>query len=514
MKWFIIAVVALALAGCGSVTALQDHQPAHITFLHWNDFHSHDQPYPVMVQDSGQSATRRYTVGGSAALQSYLKHFGQGKLDVVAANAGDDFQGTPISELTHGKSQIELMNLLNPDVTTLGNHEFDYGCDSLRAFLRNAHYPILAANLYDSTTGTTFMPATLLRRVGNITVGFIGLLPPDLDILTLKGNLAGLRILDVDSVLSAAIPALKQQGAQLIVLLSHMGVDRDTALATRRRDIDIILGGHSHTPLFTPIKKGRTIIVQAGSQGRWLGTLDVDVDPAGDSVISYNGRLVETVTGVYPTDSTVVDLVARQAKLVSDQLEEVIGTITTTWKTELFRESNVGDWECDAIRKATGADVVFVNSGSIRIDIPEGPIRRRDLWELDPFNNALFRIVVDGRTLKQMLEWQANGSAEFMQVSGVRYTIDTKLPRGSRTKATVADHPISDSGQYSVVTNSYVIGHRDALLGLSDSVAAVDLKLHDRDILLDAITSQSPVHAVTDGRITVLKGTEKGGKRK
>ncbi|MGA9119280.1 MAG: bifunctional UDP-sugar hydrolase/5'-nucleotidase, partial [Bacteroidota bacterium] len=431
----ILLLGTLAFSGCGSTPPEALHRETHLTFLHWNDFHAHNIPYAVTDRDSGTGTARKHMVGGTVALLSYLHHFGAGTDGVAVVNAGDDFQGTPISNITRGESQITLMNDLHPDVATLGNHEFDYGVGSLRERLREARYAITVANLFDSTLNATIEPPELLRTFGNVKVGFIGLLPPDLDILTLRGNLAGTRMLDVDSVLDVHIRDLRTDGAQLIVVVSHMGIERDTALAARRRDIDIIVGGHSHTPLFSPIKKNHTIVVQAGSYGWYLGKLDVDLDLNADSITSYRGKLIEIVPGTYPEDTLVARTVRNLENRVSTRLNKMVGTLTADWKTSLTAESNVGDWECDAIRSATGSDVVFVNSGSIRRDISAGPVTERDLWELNPFNNTVMKFEVDGATLLHILEWQAMGAAEFMQVGGLRYTIDTTREKGNRVVA-------------------------------------------------------------------------------
>lgn len=498
-------LAALITAGCTSVIPQRD-SIAPLTILYWNDFHAHNMPFDVAGTDSTTGKKVRYKVGGSANFLGYLNHLGRGNEHVAVLFAGDDFQGTPVSSITSGGSQIELMNIICPDASTLGNHEFDYGTSTLRERMQQARYPILSANIYDSARGTTIGLPSMVRQFGSVKVGLIGLAPPDLPILTVKSALSGLRMLDVDSVLSVHIKRLKvEEKATVIVLLSHMGLDQDTLLAARRKDIDVIVGAHSHTPLFSPIKKNRTIIVQAGSWGRYLGKLDCIVDLTGDSVASFSGSLIETKLGIYPID-TVADRTARSFESrVDKELNEVIGTLTVDWRTTFNTESNTGDWEADVMKSRAGTDIALMNSGGLRKSMFAGPITRRDIWEMNPFGNTLVTFVINSEQLLQMLEWQAAGKGELMQVSGLRYTYDPDRPAGARIlSAEVSGEKVIPGRSYSVVTNNYVGGHARELLGLDD-MTFTDLNLIDRDVLIEYIEEHKTITSAVDGRITNIR---------
>jgi 5'-nucleotidase len=246
-------------------------------------------------------------------------------------------------------------------------------------------------------------------------------------------------------------------------------------------------------------------VTQAGSWGRYLGKLDLTVDPVGDSVLSASGKLIETLPGVYPPDTAVVNTVARFENRVATELDEIVATLAVDWKAGLFAENNIGNWECDAIREYTGGDVVLVNSGSIRRDVPKGPIRQRDFWELNPFNNALVSFTVTGTELRAMLDFQASGKGELMQVSGLRYKADHAAKDGERLiEAEVGGKTIDPAHTYTVVTNNYVAGHLDALLGLTRSADIKDLMAGDRDVLLETARKQRTIMSQVEGRITLL----------
>lgn len=495
------SATTLILAGCSTLPVARG-PGAELTILHWNDFHAHNIPFDVVGNDTSTGKKSTIKVGGSANFLGYLNALRTGDKNVLVLNAGDDFQGTPISGITKGQSQIDLLNIIRPDAITLGNHEFDYGLESLRSRIHQADYTILAANLFDSSAGTTIVPPTAVKRVGNITVGLIGLVPPDLPILTLRSAVRGTRMLDVDSVLNVHIRKLKEEDhVNLIVLLSHMGVGADTALAGRRNDIDVIIGGHSHTALAAPIRKNRTLICQAGSSGRYLGRLKLTVDLRGDSVLSFAGELVETRVGVYPEDSRARMTVQAQESLVDNELNEVIGTLLDDWKTKFDEECNTGNWEADVLRAFAQTDIALVNSGGLRKSMFAGPIRRRDIWEMNPFSNTLVSFTVRGDTLLQMLEWQATGKGELMQVSGLKYRFDPGRPSGSKLlTVTVNGHVVDSKRSYTIVTNNYVADHTKELLGIPAG-SLHDLGVSDRDVLIRSIQDNKSITSRVEGRI-------------
>ena len=161
-----------------------------ILILHWNDFHSQNVPMRSICSD-----TPCY-VGGTANLLGLINKFRSEEKNVLVLNAGDDFQGTPISSLTKGRSQIELMNLINPDAMTLGNHEFDYGRDALEENLKLAKFKVICANLWDKRKGNLFTKPYTVKNLGKAKVGVIGLTTPELFKLSLRENLKDLELLD------------------------------------------------------------------------------------------------------------------------------------------------------------------------------------------------------------------------------------------------------------------------------------------------------------------------------
>jgi len=286
-----------------------------------------------------------------------------------------------------------------------------------------------------------------------------------------------------------------------------MGVDQDTLLASRHSNIDVIVGGHSHTALFKPFKKNRTIICQAGSWGRYLGNLDLTVDLVGDSVLTYAGELIETKLGVYPIDSVTETKVLAFEEIVDKELSEVIGTLTVDWKRSSRSESNIGNWEADVMREFARTDVALMNSWGIRKDLRSGPITKRDIWEINPFGNMFVTFSISGDTLLRMLEWQAAHKGEFMQVSGLEYSFDQGRPFGKMVvEARVDGATVEPRKMYSIVTNNYVAGHVRELLGIHDEfIDPVSTSAVDRDVFIHYIEQHKTITSHIEGRVTQIK---------
>ena len=482
-----------------------------LTILHWNDFHAHNLPYKPWPGDFETKVEGEYTVGGSALFAGYVKKYRNESPNVLVLNAGDDFQGTVISTITYGKSQIELMNIIKPDAVTLGNHEFDYGTNRLKENLRAAQYPVLVANVYDTLARRTFVKPTHTVSVGGLTIGLLGLTHPRLEILVLKDSLVGITLLNIDSVVSWHVGQLKKQNVDLIVAITHMGRQNDSLLAMRHPEIGVIVGGHDHWPLPTPWKVNRTIIVQAEKWGRFLGKLDLVVDATGDSVYSAAGRLIETRAGAVEPDPVAAKKVEELTENVQEAMGVVIGELKTPW-TESSKdgcnESNVGNWQADVFLQYAKSDIAFQNATGIRKFLNPGPITVGDIWEMNPFGNYCVTFEVDGATLRSMLEFQVSYATgqECIQVGGLRFTYDSRKPRGERlVSVEVQGKRLESSSRYTVATNNYVVSSLQAHFGINQkTMTLTSLPKLDRDIFIDAIRKAKIIDTRTDGRIKDL----------
>ncbi len=478
-----------------------DFQHVSLRILHWNDFHSQNIPFKIKTKSQLTGNDTSYFVGGSAALKAYIEKYSAGDT-VLLLNAGDDFQGTPISTITKGASQITLMNMMHPDAVTIGNHEFDYGRETLKKDFAEANYPIISANIVDKLTHTTFVPPYLIKTIKGVRIGIIGLMAPDLAALTLPRNIKNLYIAPTASTVKEIIPELKRQHVDLIVVLSHIGVDQDSILAEADPDINIIIGGHSHTAIFTPKKINGVIICQAGAHGQYLGELDLLFDKSHDSILSSSGKLIEVRTADIKPDSAVQATVTLLEQKVDAALSNVIATLKSDWKRNWSGESNIGDWQTDVMRRITKADIAFQNNGGIRKDVYAGPVTLRDMWEINPFGNQFVTFTVDGATLKKMIEWQAAGKGEMCQVSGIRYSAVIKNGTANLISLTINGKPLQTGHRYTVATNNYIAEHGKEFFGLENGIRGVkQTNILDRDAFIAAAEKEKVIDSKLDGRI-------------
>ncbi len=485
-----------------------------VTILHWNDFHARNQPYKVSKKDTATGEQVYYWVGGVGSLTGYLNKYRTPNSLVL--NAGDDFQGTPISNFTRGRSQIEIMNTYNLDAFVLGNHEFDYSQYSLDSALALANFDYLSCNVFMQSKNSLMGKPYVIKEINGVKFGIIGLTLPELFTTSLPANVTDLVMLNTDSVLTANINEVKSKGADVVVLLSHSGLDEDKAIAERfYADIDIIVGGHSHTVLFKPVRKNGVVIVQAGSHGRNLGKLDLKIDTEKDTVTEAYGVLIETIldSAIYDTEAA-----AKIDNMIAEYLPQLsvkIGTLETDWRASYSDESNLGQFEADAFRMKTGADIGFVNGGGLRKSLLKGDILVGDIWEINPFGNEIQTITVSGKTLKQMmknnikirLEKISKGEgAELLHNSGLTYSYDSKKANeGSDdfiVNMNIGREEVADDRMYTIATNNYVLGQFKKFFGeIPEEITPKDTGWNDRDLVIEVVKELKVINSVIEKRV-------------
>ncbi len=494
----IVVFSLFALFGCGSsksTTSLSSRYKT-IKIIHWNDFHA--QNTTRTLRKDGKP----YRVGGSAILKGYIDSLRNLAPDrSLVLFAGDDFQGTPVSTFTKGRSQVILMNEIQPDAVVPGNHEFDYGKDNFISLLSETKYDVICANLVVSKTGEPLFPPYKVVQRGGLKIVIIGLITTDLPLVSIPENIEGLEAKDYSIVLSKYLPEIKaKEKPDAIIVLSHIGllnkldyVD-DLTLSRIYPEIVAFIGGHSHTPLFEPIRKGGGVIVQAGSRGQYVGELELVIDPVGDSLVSFSGKLIETYADSITPDARVQAIVDSMEAPMKKMMDEQIGTLKADWKSKFGESTNIGTWQTDVMREELKVDIAIQNSGGIRKSLNAGPIRIRDMWEISPFGNAFVVFGITGKELRGMLEWQIDGRGEFCDMSGVVCKYNGNLPYGKRIKEiTVGGKPLDEEKVYVVATNNYAAAQLGALFGLQREVKINGTPFVDHDFFIEAVKKRKVI---------------------
>ncbi len=499
------AVLAASPSATGPADApRQGRGPWNLTIFHTNDMHGSFLPEPATWRDD------RAPVGGMAALAWHLAEERRTAPASLLLDAGDFMTGNPICRIavdgTEGAGLVDMMNAVGYDAGVPGNHEFDAGLDNARGLAARADFPLLAADILDAAGRHPFDPGPVVLERGGLRVGLIGVSCASLFDVTAHGLTAGLSLRDQATVAREQAAAIDPE-TDLLVLVTHDGLDGDQDLARRLAGsgIDVIVGGHSHTRLREPRLVSGILIVQAGSHLKNLGRLDLRVQD--DRVVGYDGRLVELTADGAVAGEPLDGLVALWRDRVQQAYGEVIGELVVPWRREEAAESNVGDWLTDRIRERTGADVAFLNSGTIRKNVAAGPVTLLDLNELLPFANRLVVFDLTGRQLRDALLENARAAATrdhgIVQVSGARYAWREVGDHVELEDVTVGGLPLDPDATYLAAAPDYVAMKADRYLGL-ERVEFRDMAVGLTDAMVEAVRASGPIEARLDGRIRRL----------
>ena len=273
MKHLIIYVCACAMLTCCAP------RPASITILHTNDTHS-------QVEPTNPKAEKNADLGGYARRMGLIAQEREADPNLLLLDAGDFSQGSPYFNYFRGRVEVEAMNRMGYDAGTFGNHEFDNGVDTLAMLVRLAKFPIVCAN-YDFTGSALeglVKPYVILRR-GGLKIGVIGVgVAPD-DLIA-KDNFAGITYLDPLPVINETAEMLREKKhCDLIIVLSHLGTDNsdsvsDEQLAPELRNVDIIIGGHTHHVIngerIHDAEAHEVVLTQMGKSGMRVGKIKVN----------------------------------------------------------------------------------------------------------------------------------------------------------------------------------------------------------------------------------------------
>jgi len=485
----VLLVIVVLFCGCGRKSG----KIATLILLHWNDFHAMNTPFTSI--ENGDTLT----IGGAANLGGYLNHYRQSAQPTLELCAGDDYQGTPISSITHGRSQVELLNLLQPDAFTVGNHEFDYSVDTLLAGMKAAQFPVLLGNVVWEKDNTLLFPADTIITVDGLKIGVIGVILEGLKSVTTRKATEGLVVHSAEETVRRSLKRLSPL-TDIQIALTHLGFEEDSVLAVKiGAELELIVGGHTHTVLDSAKLVNGVYILQAGTKGKYLGIAELGIDTVANRLVTLKSRLELVEAGKYPPDTSIAAVVTRQEASLSDQLDRVIATLQTPWIRSFNSESNVGDFIADAFRTVTAADIGCINSGGLRKDLLAGPVKIRDIYELSPFGNELVRVKLSGNDLQTLALTQAKGG-KFLQISGLKYHIR----KGEVVSLTVDGQPVESNHIYSLVTVNYVTDHINEYMGFDSTTHPVEmLGLADLDVIMGFVEKKNLIASYIEGRSVI-----------
>lgn len=471
-----------------------------------------------------------------ASLRDNLK--GRGA-DVILVDAGDFSQGTPYVSTTKGLDAITMMNAAGYDFVTLGNHEFDYGYDQLRSNLNFAKFKVLCANILDPEGNSLFTPNAIYTGPSGLRIGFFGMETPETRTKVNPSMIKGLNFLNKSDnyvCAQAQVDELKTQGADLVICLSHLGVDEESALDGNRsvdlyantNGIDFMIDGHSHT-VMTAGSAGEPV-QSTGTKCDNIGIVQIDnaTKTIDDHYLITLENLAQEVT-----TSANANLIFQR---VNSEYDKVLGHTAIDLNGQKdpgnrTQETNLGDLITDALKwsvlkekDALSVDedhvVAITNGGGIRASIDAGAITKNDINTVLPFGNTIAVVYVTGEELLEVLEASTfctpSAIGGYPQTSGIKFTIDTTKPYqqgeaypdstyyapASITRVTIESingKPFSLTDTYAVVTNNFCAAGGDTyyrFLSASDQF--------DTGIVMDEAV-MAYVSEVLDGNVTADK---------
>lgn len=400
----ILAFILLAILIIRSPLSAEKRQVLFI--VHTSDVHGRIEPRPEMKRLFGKKLA-----GGYPTLKTYLDKLksSASKEDgnVIYLDSGDYFQGTPAVDKTRGECMITLMNKVGLAAATIGNHDFDYGLRNLESQLERAEFKVVCANVFIKGTNNLLKnvePYTVLD-VGGLKIGVIGILTPDTIRISLENNVSKIEIQDPLPIVKDAVQALKAKNVNLIVLLSHMGFEDDLDLAMNITDVDLILGGHTHTTLDKIVWAGdsNVAVVHSGTNNEGVSEIRVEFENGKPADISM--KRVELYSDLYSLDIETGKIVSSYLKQVETEMEKILGET----RVDLFRgvlggDSPEGSFMADAMKECTGADFAFMNFGGIRSSLIKGPISMNDVFLLMPFDNTIDVFTMTGEQVRNLIE--------------------------------------------------------------------------------------------------------------
>lgn len=496
--------------GNGDGDNIEEPEEKEFVILFTNDFHSQIEP---LSKEETYNADR----GGAKRIKALVDSVRTAEKTVFVADAGDYVQGTYYFSLLNGAVEMKVIDEVGYDVRTLGNHEFDKKMTCLYDMLSWSKVPVVASNYdFTRTNLANRVEQSLIIEKNGVKVGFIGL-NVNLDNLVAPSAREGVDWQNAINVADNLAQDLRDRGADIVIALSHLGYEKnssevyyDRGIVMNTRNIDMIIGGHSHTFLnyadyITNLDSERVPVVQTGSKGICLGYAKIKIDKEGKPTFTY--KLIPVKNHLdKKLDPTFSALIDEYTESVGYKMEEVIGNCPNAI-TKGSPESPLYNLTGDALIwmakefMDTEADVSLYNSGGLRAELSAGNLTIGDVYAVYPFDNVLSILTMKGSDLKTMFNYVASNNGLPVN-SGVKLVISNKKVKS----VTVNGKAIDNNKTYKVATIDYLV--ELGRYGFENALSRSDSPEIIRDYFVEyfrylAKENGGKITAKTDGRVTV-----------
>lgn len=507
-----------------------------LTVLQTSDLHANLLPWDY--------ARGSEAAWGLARVATRVRQIRETSPHVLLLDGGDTIQGAPAGWLEARRPaggphfMAAAMNALGYDAMAVGNHEFNFGLEVLRRAQKDSSFPWLSANTRNVSDGGAAFPEYVVKELGGVRVGILGLTTPSIPGWEPETNREGLRWADPVETAKRLVPVLRgEKGCDVVVVLFHSGLEADpvsgepngtghenrvVALAREVPGIDLILTGHTHRKL--PLTRVHGVpVLQPGRWGEVLGRVDLVVERSGGTakVVDASGALLPSDASVAVDPEIAAIAEAPHARALA-YLNEPLATATGPFPGGRARLEDTAllDLINETQLAATGADLSLTSLLPFRFDgWEEGPVTVRQVYALYPYENQLVVVEVDGARLRGVLEQAARfyDAAQwrdgrlvvtplagmtpynFDVLQGASYRIDPTAPVGHRVKELrFRGRDVADSDRFSLAVNSYRAQGAGGYTSLKGAKVLRTYNDEVRELLVERLRKVGTIQPVTD----------------
>ncbi|KAL6412145.1 5'-nucleotidase [Ilyonectria robusta] len=472
--------------------------PPDVRIIHYNDVYHLD---PSSAEP----------VGGLPRFITLCREYQEGKQyegqpKALTLFSGDAFNPSLESSVTKGQHMVPVLNMIGTDCACVGNHDFDFGIKQYEHLAGQCDFPWLLANVLDPALGEDVPMGNakkthMMTTSNGIKVGFIGLGEREW-LETINSLPPNLIYKSATATAKEIVPQLREQGAEIIICLSHMREPNDNKLAQQTEGIiDIILGGHDHYYAHSFING--THALRSGTDFKNLSYIEArrkPDDPKRWDFDIWRRDVTSSIAEDEPTQKLVGELTSKLNQSLAKPVGWTATPLDARFSTVRLKESNIGNFVCDVMRQHHHADCTIMAAGTIRADqiYPPGAIRIKDITTCFPFEDPVVLLRVTGQAIWDALE---NGVSQypalegrFPQVSNIRFEFDPKLPRGERILSMeIGGVTYDPEKKYVLATRGYMGRGKDgftSLLVKSEGGEAEEIIEEENGILISAMLRQ------------------------
>lgn len=467
-----------------------------------NDFHGHLRAEGT---DPGISCL-------SATVNELMKQNPAGSL---LLGGGDMLSGTIDADEYQGMTSIMVMNRMPFAANVAGNHIFDYPLDIIKKQAAAAQFPFLSANIIAEETGKVaepFQPYILLQRSG-LTIGVVGLTTGETKNKVSQSNLKGLKILSPEQVAQQYIDEVRNKGADIVVLLTHIGSEQSEGsnvegeillILQQLHDFDAVVTAHSH--LCVSGTAAGVPLVQAGCYGEAVGRIHLLYSKAEKKVVASSTRVYKLADLPRLQDAAMEKLLEPIFKEVDTKYNTVLAVNRQLLTNDRNGVSMVGDYFMDLLKSGFKADVALYNGGAVRDVLPAGTVTARTLIKIFPFDSTLYVGEVKGSDLRQVFEHGlGNAAISRLRFAGVQVAADFSKPEGQRIGRLVLDDgsAVADDKYYKVVSNDFMFSGGDGFGSLKNARNLRDCG-REKVFFSFALRSFKTINYLADDRLQLI----------